>query len=235
MSGTVPSISSPSVTTATTAALSGLSNTPATTQVGAQANDPQMNEFLTLLVAQLQNQDPMNPTDPTQFVSQLAQFSTVEQLTQSNSTLNNISSGVTSLGLGQYVGLINQPISATMTSLTIPASGSPAAMTFNVTTTGLSNVNLAITNANGTLVDSIPVTGTSGTVPFNGTDSNGNPLPAGQYGVSLVGTGSSGQTSAGTITTSGTVAAVTQGTNGAWQLQLQDGRTLPASSVTTVN
>ena len=64
MSGTVPSISSPSVTTATTAALSGLSNTPATTQVGAQANDPQMNEFLTLLVAQLQNQDPMNPTDP---------------------------------------------------------------------------------------------------------------------------------------------------------------------------
>jgi flagellar basal-body rod modification protein FlgD len=177
----------------------------------------------------------MNPTDPTQFVSQLAQFSTVEQLTQSNSTLNNISSGVTSLGLGQYVGLINQPISATMTSLTIPTSGSPAAMTFNVTTTGLSNVNLAITNANGTVVDSIPVTGTSGTVPFNGTDSNGNPLPAGQYGVSLVGTGSSGQTSAGTIATSGTVAAVTQGTNGAWQLQLQDGRTLPASSVTTVN
>ena len=115
-----------------------------------------MNEFLTLLVAQLQNQDPMNPTDPTQFVSQLAQFSTVEQLTQSNSTLNNISSGVTSLGLGQYVGLINQPISATMTSLTIPTSGSPAAMTFNVTTTGLSNVNVAITNANGTLVELDP-------------------------------------------------------------------------------
>ena len=104
MSGTVPSISSPSVTTATTAALSGLSNTPATTQVGAQANDPQMNEFLTLLVAQLQNQDPMNPTDPTQFVSQLAQFSTVEQLTQSNSTLNNISSGVTSSRAGPVCG-----------------------------------------------------------------------------------------------------------------------------------
>jgi flagellar basal-body rod modification protein FlgD len=177
----------------------------------------------------------MNPTDPTQFVSQLAQFSTVEQLVPGNGTLTNISQGVTSLGLGQYVGLINQPISATTSSLTIPTSGSPAPMTFNVTATGLSNVNVAITNASGALVDSIPVTGTSGTVPFNGTDSHGNPLPAGQYGVSLVGTGSSGQASAGTITTTGTVAAVTQGTNGAWQLQLQDGRTLPASSVATVN
>jgi len=235
MSGTVPSISTPSVTSATSAALSGLSNTPATTQVGAQANNPQMNQFLTLLVAQLKNQDPMNPTDPTQFVSQLAQFSTVEQLVQGNGTLTNISQGVTSLGLGQYVGLINQPVSATTSTLTVPTSGSPAAMTFNVTATGLSNVNVAITNANGTVVASVPVSGTSGTVPFDGTGSNGAPLPAGQYAVSLVGSGKSGPVSAGTITTSGTVAAVTQGTNGAWQLQLQDGRTLPASSVTTVN
>jgi flagellar basal-body rod modification protein FlgD len=36
--------------------------------------------FLQLLVAQLQNQDPMNPTDSTQFVSQLAQFSELEQV-----------------------------------------------------------------------------------------------------------------------------------------------------------
>ncbi len=240
MSGTVssiatPSVATPSVTTATSAALSGLSSTPPTTQVGAQANNPQMNEFLTLLVAQLKNQDPMNPTDPTQFVSQLAQFSTVEQLVQGNSTLGTISQGVTSLGLGQYVGLINQPISATTSTLTIPTSGSPAPMTFNETATGLTNVNVAITNSSGTVVDSIPVTGTSGTVPFSGTDSHGNPLPAGQYGVALVGTGSSGQTSAGTITTTGTVAEVTQGSNGAWQLQLKDGRTVAASAVTTVN
>ena len=234
MSGTIPSVSVPSVSTATTAALSGLSNTPATTQVGAQASDPQMNQFLTLLVAQLQNQDPMNPTDPTQFVSQLAQFSTVEQLVQGNSTLNTISSGITGLGLGQYVGLINQPITATTSTMTIPASGSPAQMTYNVTTTGLANVNVSITNSSGTVVRSIPVTGTSGTVPFNGTDSNGNPLPAGQYGVSLVGTGSSGQTSAGTLTTSGTVSEVIQGANGAWQLQLQDGRTIPAANVSSV-
>ena len=45
--------------------------------LGATAPTEEM--FLQLLVAQLQNQDPLNPTDSTQFVSQLAQFSQLEQ------------------------------------------------------------------------------------------------------------------------------------------------------------
>lgn len=40
--------------------------------------------FLTLLVAQLKNQDPLNPQDGTQFVTQLAQFTSLEQLTSIN-------------------------------------------------------------------------------------------------------------------------------------------------------
>ena len=48
-------------------------------------------EFLQLLVCQLQNQDPLNPRDDTEFVSQLAQFSSLEQMTNMNSTLSNTS------------------------------------------------------------------------------------------------------------------------------------------------
>ena len=44
------------------------------------AGAPSEQMFLQLLVAQLQNQDPLNPTDSTQFVSQLAQFSELEQV-----------------------------------------------------------------------------------------------------------------------------------------------------------
>jgi flagellar basal-body rod modification protein FlgD len=44
------------------------------------ASAPSEEVFLQLLVAQLQNQDPLNPTDSTQFVSQLAQFSELEQV-----------------------------------------------------------------------------------------------------------------------------------------------------------
>jgi len=51
--------------------------------------------FLQLLVAQLQNQDPLNPQDGTQFVSQLAQMSSVEQELQMRTDLDSINSMMT--------------------------------------------------------------------------------------------------------------------------------------------
>jgi flagellar basal-body rod modification protein FlgD len=55
-------------------------NTPAATP--ASASDPLANEqtFLKLLVSQLKNQNPLSPTDGTQFVSQLTSYSQLEQL-----------------------------------------------------------------------------------------------------------------------------------------------------------
>jgi flagellar basal-body rod modification protein FlgD len=49
-------------------------------QTGLGANIPSESTFLTLLVSQLKNQDPLNPTDSTTFVTQLAQFSELEQV-----------------------------------------------------------------------------------------------------------------------------------------------------------
>jgi len=220
-------------------ALSMLTSTPATTQVGANANNAQMNQFLTLLVAQLQNQDPMQPTDPTQFVAQLAQFSTVEQLVQGNTTLTGISQSLSGLALGQYSGLIKHTVNATATTVTAPTSGTPQNLSYHVSATGLTNIHVQITNASGTVINSLAVTGTSGTVAFNGLDGSGNQLPAGQYNVALVGTSTAPATigqsqSAGTLTSSGVVASVQQGTSGDWQLQLTDGRLVSASSVTSV-
>jgi flagellar basal-body rod modification protein FlgD len=224
--------------TSAASSLSSLTNAPAITQVGANANNPQMNQFLQLLVAQLQNQDPMQPTDPTQFVAQLAQFSTVEQLVQGNTTLTSISQNLSGLSLGQYAGLINHTVTAAATTVTAPVT-TPQNLTYNVTATGLKNVKVQVTNASGTVVNSLPVTGSSGVVAFNGLDSNGNQLPSGQYTVALVGTsttvGSMGQSqTAGTLSSSGTVANVQQASGGAWQLQLTDGRLVSASSVTSV-
>ena len=109
-------------------------------------------------------------------------------------------------------------------------------MAFNVTAANLSGVHVQITDASGNPVRSIPVSGSTGAVAFDGLSDSGQPLPAGQYGVSLVGMTSQGTSqSAGTLTTTGTVSGVLQGSNGGWLLQFNDGRTVDASTVTTVS
>lgn len=223
-----------SSSTTTESVLNALAGTPSTTQVGAQANDPQMNEFLQLLTAQLQNQDPLSPTDPTQFVAQLAQFSTVEQLVQGNTTLSAMQQSLNGIAVGQYAGLIDKTVTATVSSVTVSGSDSPPALTYNVTTSGLSNVSVQVLNAQGTVVNTIPVTGSTGQVQV-GTDSNGNALAAGTYTVQLMGTSSGSSKSAGTLTSTGSVSQVVQGSSGDWQLQLGNGLNVEASGVTSVN
>ena len=46
--------------------------------------------FLKLLIAQIKNQDPMSPSDPTQFVAQLTQYSELEQLVQINQGVESL-------------------------------------------------------------------------------------------------------------------------------------------------
>ncbi|MGA2736008.1 MAG: flagellar hook capping FlgD N-terminal domain-containing protein [Bryobacteraceae bacterium] len=62
----------------------------AQTSSGSSADGVNENEFLQLLVAQIQYQDPTNPTDSTAFVTQLAQFSSLEQLVAIHSDLDNL-------------------------------------------------------------------------------------------------------------------------------------------------
>ena len=54
-------------------------------------------EFLKMLVAQMQNQDPLSPMDGQQMAAQLAQFSSVEQLVTLNETMSNQAAGQTAL------------------------------------------------------------------------------------------------------------------------------------------
>lgn len=69
---------------------SAATTTAATT--AKKANELGKDDFLKLLITQLSNQDPMKPMDDTQFISQLAQFSSLEQMQQVNTGLGTISS-----------------------------------------------------------------------------------------------------------------------------------------------
>lgn len=71
--------------------------TPATSGIDALANEQ---TFLKLFVAQLQNQDPLNPQDGSQFVAQLATFSQLEQSLQMRQDLDTIVTNTTPATLG---------------------------------------------------------------------------------------------------------------------------------------
>jgi flagellar basal-body rod modification protein FlgD len=98
---------------------------------------------LQLLIAELQNQDPTQPTDPTQYMSQLASFSQVEQQVQTNTTLSAM---LTSSTLSQADSLIGKSLTSsdgtttgTVASVTIASDGTATATLTNGSTMSLAN------------------------------------------------------------------------------------------------
>jgi flagellar basal-body rod modification protein FlgD len=126
------------------------STTPSSTSSATQATPTvDYNEFLTMLIAEIKNQDPTQPMDPTQSVTQLATFAGVQQATQTNVTLSSM---LTSQSLSQAELLIGQTItsadgstSGTVASVHSGASGSTATLTNGSTVSLASGVTVGNT------------------------------------------------------------------------------------------
>jgi flagellar basal-body rod modification protein FlgD len=172
-----------------------------------------MNDFLTLMTAQLKNQDPLNPTNSNQFLQQLSELSTVEGISQLNTSVTTLSNSMLSSQALTSASLVGQGILA-------PANAayytSGQAMTGAVQVpTGASNVVLSITNSGGALVDQINVPAGAGLQNFtwNGTTRDGGSAPSGTYHVSAAAQ-VGGSTQAVTTLITGTVTSVTLGAAG---------------------
>jgi flagellar basal-body rod modification protein FlgD len=117
----------------TTVSAPGSSPSNPVDSAAAQAT-PTLNydDFLQLMVAQLQNQDPLNPTDSSQFMSQIAEFSSVEQSINANSKLDQL---LVNSNISQASTMIGLTITGTdgtqgvIQSVRIDSSGSTAILT----------------------------------------------------------------------------------------------------------
>lgn len=111
-------------------------------------NDLDKNAFLKLLITQLENQDPMDPQDNSEFVAEMAQFSSLEQMTNMNESLTKINTLVsnmdTSVLVGQLSGMIGKGVEWTNTIESADEEGKPV-----VTTENMSGVITGVTMADG--------------------------------------------------------------------------------------
>ncbi len=120
-------------------AVPGSSPSVTASQAAATVN---YNAFLQLLIAEMKNQDPTNPGDPTQFMSQLASFSEVEQGIQTNDKLATMltTSALSQAeqAIGRTVTSADGSVTGRVVSVTIGASGDVSATLDNGSTLPLS-------------------------------------------------------------------------------------------------
>jgi flagellar basal-body rod modification protein FlgD len=133
--------------------------------------------FLQLLTTQLKNQDPLNPMESTEYATQLATFSGVEQQVRTNELLESLSSGYATLGLGQLSGWIGMQATAEM-----PVAFNGAPVTVQTTPSARADrLELVVTDAAGSVVQRLPVPLSDAPFEWTGTDLRGQMLPPGTY------------------------------------------------------
>lgn len=134
--------------------------------------------FLEMLTTQMQNQDPLNPMDSTEFSTQLATFSGVEQQVRTNDLLSGLQQAMSFANLGDVAGWIGREARAEMPMafqgepLTLLASGNVLA----------DRMELVVTDAEGQALQRVDVPVSDAPFQWAGVTSDGAPLPAGTYG-----------------------------------------------------
>lgn len=194
-------------------------------------------DFLQLLVAKLSNQDPLNPVEDEDFASQLAQYSSLEQLSNMNESLTQSI---------QWSYLLSQTISNTMaTSLigkTVRADSSSVVLETNGAADlavdldrAATELTITIADSSGQTVKTITVKGLEAgdhVINWDGTDNGGAQCAAGVYTVTLSAVDGNGTTFTPTSLVEGTVAKVTY-QDGVALLSI-NGQNIPLSSVIEV-
>jgi flagellar basal-body rod modification protein FlgD len=169
-------------------------------------------DFLTLLLAQLQNQDPTSPVDSNEFLSQLASLSEVQGINQLNNSFSTLSSTLSSNQALQASSLLGHQVLAASSTGNLATAGATLTGAVSVPQTS-SQVTLNITNSAGVLVDSINLGAQpAGLANFswNGETSSGSAAPAGTYTLSAQVAGVASGTAITTLV-NGTVDSVTMG------------------------
>jgi flagellar basal-body rod modification protein FlgD len=218
-------------TAATSPATATTSTRPATNSVteGRSGISSDFETFLKMLTAQIQNQDPLNPTPSDEFAVQLATFSSVEQQVQTNDLLKAMSAQFTAMGMAQFASWVGME---GRTAAPARFDGTPITLAPNPVL-GADRAELVVRNANGTEIERRAVPVTADQIEWTGIGTSGSPYLHGVYSFELV------SFQAGVPIHSATVEAYSEivevrGESGGTVLVLASGAEVPAAQITAL-
>ncbi|MEF2231175.1 MAG: flagellar hook assembly protein FlgD [Pseudodesulfovibrio sp.] len=190
--------------------------------------------FLTILVAQLTHQDPLSPMDDADMTGQLAQFASLEQLTNINTNIESLGKAMQNDDLLTAVSFIGKEVKAEGYNISLEeGNASTIYYGFGEAVTGIM---MNIYDKDGAIVRTVELgSKEAGTYQYewDGKNEAGTVLPDGTYGVGILGTDTDGNPVLVQTEISGVVDAVVN-ESGTRYLRLKDGRFLSFLNVTEV-
>lgn len=199
------------------------------------SNELGKNEFMKLMIAQMENQNPLEPQDNGAFISQLAEFSSLEEMQNISSSVNNFSTQFQSSQALQASAMVGRTV-------LVPASESP--LDANGAISGIvdlqestSSLTIDIYNGSGEIVNQFNLgEQPAGTVPFvwDGTNSKGEQMPFDDYTIKAQASRTGGSEQATTLL-SAQVNSVSIAQGGGISLNLYGMGTVPLADVREIN
>ncbi|MDQ5985771.1 MAG: hypothetical protein CSYNP_01488 [Syntrophus sp. SKADARSKE-3] len=186
-------------------------------------------DFLKMLLAQMKNQDPLNPQDGAQFASQLAQFSSLEQLQNLNASISNQTLSMTTMAHTQAVSMIGKTVNISGGN-SLVAAGQPLDINYTLDKDA-QNVVVSILDQNGNEVKTI--TASDQKAGQNSVKWDMSSDTKGSYTFKVSATDASGSDVTASTMAQGTVSAVQFKSDGIYVIV--NGQELPFSDVTSVS
>lgn len=193
------------LTSSTTATTTSSSKSSTTSNASLAGNYQQ---FLTLLLSQLQHQDPTNPVDASQYTSQLVQLASLEQQVSNGDKLDTLTDSLTALGGGTAaIGYLGRTVQAT--GDTTAMSNGEASWGYELAGTA-SSVTLSVADANGNVVYQGKGDTAQGahSVTWDGVGSDGSTYGSGTYTLTVKAVDAGGNAVSSTTSITGKVTSV---------------------------
>jgi flagellar basal-body rod modification protein FlgD len=192
-------------------------------------------DFLTLLIAQLKNQDPLKPQDDSAFVAQLAQFSGLEQQMQTNTSLSQIMTQLQGQSNAQLASLVGTTATVNGSTVSLSSSGSTATLTFQQAAAS-AKTTITIQDSSGNTIRTIDAGAKAAgisQVTWDGRNSQGTLAPAGSYSVIVSAKSPAGGAVSVTQDITDVVKSVSFA-NGSTVINLNNGISSPASNLLSI-